>query len=60
MGQVAETISEQGEGEVIFTSLHMNYAYGQADLHPETDMTTETLHCGEFAKIYSQNQETEH
>ena len=28
MEQVAEFINEQGEGEVIFTSLDMNYANG--------------------------------
>ena len=36
MEQVAEIINEQGEGEVIFASLLVRYAYGQTDLHPET------------------------
>ena len=34
--QIAEIINESWEGEVIFTSLDMNYAYGPTDLHPET------------------------
>ena len=36
MKQVAEIINGETEGEVRFTSLDMQYAYGQTELHPET------------------------
>ena len=40
MENVAETVNDNKGGEVFFTSLDMQYAYGQTTLHPET-----TKHC---------------
>ena len=36
MEQIAEIINNDAEGEVLFTSLDMLYAYGQTELHPTT------------------------
>ena len=36
MEQVAKTINNTNKGEVRFTSLDMQYAYGQTELHPDT------------------------
>ena len=36
MDKIAEVINSKQEGEVFFTSLDMQYAYGQTQLHPET------------------------
>ena len=40
LGQVAEIINEENEGEVGFTTLDRVYAYGQTELNPDTDQ-----HC---------------
>ena len=34
--QIAEIINEPGDGEVLFSSFSMTYAYGQTTLHPDT------------------------
>ena len=34
--KVAETVNDNKGGEVFFTSVDMQYAYGQTTLHPET------------------------
>ena len=36
MDKVAEIMNDNKEREVLFTSLEMQYAYGQSVLHPET------------------------
>ena len=36
MEKIAEIINEPGEEEFNFTSLDINFAYGQTTLHPET------------------------
>ena len=36
MEKIAEIVNREQEGDVLFTSLDMLYAYGQTTLHPET------------------------
>ena len=40
MGQVAEIVISEGDGQVRFKSLDMMYLYRQTELHPDT-----TGHC---------------
>ena len=56
MEKVAETVNNNKGGEVLFTSVDMQYAYGQTTLHPET-----AKHCnfkivgGESSGTYAFN-----
>ena len=59
MEKVAEIVSNNNEGEVFFTSLDMQYAYGQTILHHET-----AKHCsfqivgGESTGTYAFNKDS--
>ena len=49
--KVAEIVNATKEGEVFFTSLDMQYAYGQTVQHPETA----NIVGGESTGIYALN-----
>ena len=51
MEKVAEIVNATKEGEVFFTSLDMQYAYGQTVQHPETA----NIVGGESTGIYALN-----